>query len=220
MSRPVDKPDKEKDNDEEIPAQESPNPILRHRPKTRTSPPSAHARGDWPCMQAGNSLPQRVLASQKKKTRKIIHYGRRRRRRRRRRNTLLALLLYCCCCSSSSSASLFLLQNYRSGANTVPKKRPKQQCQKKTLLLDSISFFRSLHKPQQKSSQISLTKSCLHFRPDMYYNHGRESQTDTQTDRARAHEKMNQNQNQKRTKGRGDGGTKKKRKKKKRGLRR
>ncbi len=143
MSRLVDKPDKEKDNDEEIPAQESPNPILRHRPKTRTSPPSAHARGDWPCMQTGSSLPQLVLTSQKKKkkkTRMIIHYGRR--RRRRRRNTLLVLLLYCCCCrSSSSSVSLFLLQNYRSRANTAPKKRQKQQCQKKTLLLDTISFF-------------------------------------------------------------------------------
>ncbi len=180
MSRLVDKPDKETDNDEEIPAQEIPNPILRHRPKTRTSPPSAHARGDWPCMQAGSSLPQLVLASQKKKkkkTRMIIHYGRRR-RRRRRRNTLLVLLLYCCCCCCCS-ASLFLLQNYCSRENTGPKKRPKHQCQK-----NPPPFFPSytnqnkkvhkspLQNPAYTSDQICITTT---------------EETDRQSERARAH---------------------------------
>jgi hypothetical protein len=145
MSRLVDKPDKQKDNDEEIPAQESPYPILRHRPKTRTSPPSAHAQGDWPCMQAGSSLPQLVLASQKKKTRMIIRYGRRR-RRRRRRNTLLVLLLYCCCCCSSSSFFLLLCSFSRIivPEQTLAQKRDQNSnAKKKTLLLDSISFFPS-----------------------------------------------------------------------------
>ncbi len=184
MSRLVDKPDKEKDNDEEIPAQESPNPILRHRPKTRTSPPSAHARGDWPCMQAGSSLPQLVLTSQKKKkkkTRIIIHYGRR--RRRRRRNTLLVLLLYCCCCCSSSSASLFLLQNYRSRANTAPRKRQKQQCQKKPSSWTQYPFFPPTQTRTKKFTNLPY-KILLTLQTG-YVLQPRKRERDRETERAR-----------------------------------
>jgi hypothetical protein len=118
---------------------------------------------------------------------------------------LLLLLLLLFCFSVPSPELLFPRKHW-------PKKETKTPMPKKP-----SSLFSLLHKPEQKSSQISLTKSCLHFRPDMYYNHGRDGQTERAS--AGAHEKMNQNQNQKRTKGSSDGGTKKK-KKKKRGLRR
>ncbi len=113
----------------------------------------------------------------------IIYYGRRR-RRRRRRNTLLVLLLYCCCCS----ASLFLLQNYRSRANTAPKKRPKQQCQKKPSSWTQSPFF----PPTQTRTKKFLTKSPLqnpaHTSDRICITTTEERETERQSARAREDE--------------------------------
>ncbi len=134
-------------------------------------------------MQAGSSLPQLVLASQKKKTRMIIRY---RRRRRRRRNTLLVLLLYCCCCCCSSSASLFLLQNYCSRANSGPKKRPKQQCQKKPSSWTQYPFFPPTQTRTKKFTNLPY-KILLTLQTG-YVLQPRKRQTDRQSARAREDE--------------------------------
>jgi len=178
MSRLVDKPDKEKDNDEEIPAQEIPNPILRHRPKTRTSPPSAHARGDWPCMQAGRQQSSSTSASlpEEKEEKDEDDYPLRKKKKKKKKHPTSSpplLLLLLLCFSVPSPELLFPSKHW-------PKKETKTPMPKKP-----SSLFSLPHKPEQKSSQISLTKSCLYFRPHMYYNHGRDGQTDRASERAR-----------------------------------
>jgi hypothetical protein len=135
------------------------------------------------CRQAGSRLPQLVLASlpEKKEEKDEDDYLLRKKKKKKKKkkhptsSPPLLLLLFC---FPVPSPELSFPSKH------CPKKETKTAMPKKTLLLDSISLFPS-HTNQNKKVpyKISLTKSCSHFRPDMYYNHGRER--DRETERAR-----------------------------------